>query len=651
MSRFYPPPQPFIGGAQPLAPRELSPGIPGQSVDNPPAVGPLDVDILHGIIRQWEPPPPMPTQLRVSAGVANVTLALTGVASTTAVGTMTGVAVNGFVPASRTWLAHVLRAWDKQPVILWQTGGIDLSTVSGALTGVSATGSPGTVTPSIGNDPPFRRSVLPAGVLAAWRELDYSLSFSTGMSQSVDNPPRQRSDTFYSILRQWEPAAPAPQQSRPIPIISAGSDVTLALTGVSSMTDVGTVIPGTSVGVTGVEATAAIGAVTASQPITGVETVDSVGALVPALNIALTNVSTTGPPGTVAPSTAPALTGIPATGTPGSVSGGQNCTGIDCTGSPGTASPSNSVALTGSASTTSTGTITPDSVVALTGVATTGSVGAVVPNLNIGLTSVATTCSVGDVSGSQNVTGVSTTCAIGTVTPNNSVALTGVQATGSLGSVSADGSINIIITGVETTGDVGTVIPNTDIAQTGTAASGFVGSVSGAQSITGTGCTGSPGTTAPSVSIALTGATTAAALGTVAPGTSAALTGTPVIGAVGTVLPSTAVALTSVSVTGAVGTVTVISGSTVALTGVETTCAVGDVKVQGAQPELARVTFVLKPLEDIVVTSDPRTVTAKIGAPSPRRDADTPPSRGSGEPEQPREIIVTTNPPDGHVRI
>jgi hypothetical protein len=50
----------FVGGSQPYAPRTLSPGIPGQSVDPPPPNEDEDVN-LAVIARAWQPPDPLPT--------------------------------------------------------------------------------------------------------------------------------------------------------------------------------------------------------------------------------------------------------------------------------------------------------------------------------------------------------------------------------------------------------------------------------------------------------------------------------------------------------------------------------------------------------------------------------------------------------------
>ena len=50
----------FAGAHQPHAPRRLSPGIPGQSIDNPPFVAKRKTAQLAQIAVSWEPPPPQP---------------------------------------------------------------------------------------------------------------------------------------------------------------------------------------------------------------------------------------------------------------------------------------------------------------------------------------------------------------------------------------------------------------------------------------------------------------------------------------------------------------------------------------------------------------------------------------------------------------
>lgn len=53
MGYFYPPPPPFIGGRQPHEPAKLAPQLTAVRVDNPPAMGGLDADILNVVLQSW----------------------------------------------------------------------------------------------------------------------------------------------------------------------------------------------------------------------------------------------------------------------------------------------------------------------------------------------------------------------------------------------------------------------------------------------------------------------------------------------------------------------------------------------------------------------------------------------------------------------
>lgn len=99
MGHFFPPPPPFMGGRQPYEPRKMSPGIPGQSVDNPPGLLVMSIVVPYygaepqrtrylpvsvtavqvdtppftqrhpfpNILVAWQPLPPMP-QMRMLLG-------------------------------------------------------------------------------------------------------------------------------------------------------------------------------------------------------------------------------------------------------------------------------------------------------------------------------------------------------------------------------------------------------------------------------------------------------------------------------------------------------------------------------------------------------------------------------------------------------
>lgn len=127
-------------------------------------------------------------------------------------------------------------------------------------------------------------------------------------------------------------------------------------------------------------------------------------------SVALTGVSGTSSVGSVSPAFDKALTGVSGTGSVGSVSPALSIalTGVSGTGSVGSVSPAFSIPLTGVAGTGTVGTVTPNTgvFVALTGVTGTGSVGSVAPEFSIGLTGVGATGSVGSLGFPVDASGV-----------------------------------------------------------------------------------------------------------------------------------------------------------------------------------------------------------------------------------------------------
>jgi Concanavalin A-like lectin/glucanases superfamily len=115
----------------------------------------------------------------------------------------------------------------------------------------------------------------------------------------------------------------------------------------------------------------------------------------------------------------------------------------------------------------------------------------------------------------------------------------------------------LALTGVSSTATVGTVGPARSVALTGNASTSAIGSVG------------------LSMSLALTGAAASGAAGTVGPGSSVGVTGVSGTGSVGSVGPGRSVPLTGAVATAAVGTISVNGNLTIALTGVAATAAVG----------------------------------------------------------------------------
>jgi hypothetical protein len=259
-------------------------------------------------LNPWRDFAPLPTRYWAAAAGGDVTTALTGVTGTGSLGTVT--------PA-----------------------------ISTALTGTSATGSLGTVTPGTSR----------------------ALTSNTGTGS--------------------------------VGTVTPGSSVALtATTGTGSL---GTVTPSISVALTGVAGTGTVGTVTADGDVTA----------------ALTGVTGTGSLGTVAPASSVALTGTTGTGSVGTVSASGGASGGDYIVIGGVyiliggdnvtlGEPDDGiVALTGVTGTGSTGTVSPAITIELTGVTGTGSVGTVTASVDGGTTTI-------------ELTGVSATGSVGTLVPD-----------------------------------------------------------------------------------------------------------------------------------------------------------------------------------------------------------------------------------------
>ena len=169
-------------------------------------------------------------------------------------------------------------------------------------------------------------------------------------------------------------------------------------TGLSATSSVGTITPADVVGVTGIEATSAIGSPTLD--ITSVEVLTAPSSLTASV-------------GSITPTEmVVGLTGQSAT----SSVGGIILDAIE-------------IGLTGQEATSSVGAITPADAVGLTGQAATSAVGAIVPEIGVPLT------------------GLSITSSVGAITPEDVVGLTGQEAISSVGGAAALGYADVDIDG------------------------------------------------------------------------------------------------------------------------------------------------------------------------------------------------------------
>lgn len=152
-----------------------------------------------------------------------------------------------------------------------------------------------------------------------------------------------------------------------------GSGTSVALTGVSSTGAVGSFSSARTLALTGVAAACAVGSMT---PVTGV-------------SVALTGVSATASVGSFGKAIARAITGVSATGGVGTLADGRSIglTGNQATGQVGSVAPRFSVPLTGVSASGQVGSLSPASgvTILLTGVSAAGQVGSLSLSFSIGL--------------------------------------------------------------------------------------------------------------------------------------------------------------------------------------------------------------------------------------------------------------------------
>jgi len=247
---------------------------------------------------------------------ADVTVALTGVSATGAVGT-----------------DAVLHDQAVTGVAATATVGTTAPSTTVAVTGNAATASVGSVTPSA--------SVSLTGVVAT------TSVGTTAPSTTVAVTGVEATGAVGTVTA------------------SIGGDITAPVTGVSSTGTVGTLAPSTTVATTGVSAAGAVGTVVPASlaTITGVVGTAAAGTLTPSTTVTVSGVAAAAAVGGVAPGTAVGLIGVAATGAVGTVTVSA---GSDL-----------SVAISGVAATGSIGNLAPSFTVSVSGVAATGSVGTV----------------------------------------------------------------------------------------------------------------------------------------------------------------------------------------------------------------------------------------------------------------------------------
>jgi hypothetical protein len=249
-------------------------------------------------------------------GGADVEVALTGVASTGAVGSVAPSTSKALTSASGTGAVGDLGVTKSGSLALTGVGGTGaVGTASPgaalALTSVTGTGAAGTSTPSSTAAVTGNVGTGAAGTVSPALALAVSGNAATGSVGDVTG--------------------------------SVSASGTEALTGVDATGDVGVATPSTTVALSGVSATGAVGSLAPAlaASLSGVGGTGSVGSFNPALALALSGLGSTGAIGSLAVTQAVALTGTAATGEEGDVG---TIVGGDVT-----------VALTGVSTTTSVG--------------------------------------------------------------------------------------------------------------------------------------------------------------------------------------------------------------------------------------------------------------------------------------------------------
>lgn len=525
-----------------------------------------------------------PPQLSIdyTSGGGNVTVGLTGVSATGQVGTVTPTRSIGMAGLSATaalgTLAVALTAALTGTPATTATGTVATGRTR-ALTGVSSTTAVGTVGQA--------RTVPTTGVAATGQV------GTLGTSATSAPGPWIKLRRHRAAMQRRQRAEPAPRRhQRPRAVLIPSADVSVALTGVSATGNTGALGKALSKALTGTAGTGQVGNVGASS----------------AGTVALTGVAATGATGTLGVTRAQALTGTAATTATGTVTATHTraLTGLAGTGAVGTVAPSRTVPLSGVSATGQAGAI------GAPAVSGTGPLlrlkrhraavqrrqraeaqterprvsrrrRALVYEDGYGIAGVEATGQVGTVGVSRTValTGVSATGQTGTLGRGTAKALAGVAGTGQVGTVTVAGGNTAALTGVAATTATGTVGASRTVALAGVAGTGQVGnlgaSAAGTASLSGVSATGQAGTLGSSRTVALTGVQATGAVGTMTTGSDVArsLTGVQAAGQAGTLAPAAARALTGTAASGQVGTLTAAPDRTLA--GVQAGTATGSV--------------------------------------------------------------------------
>lgn len=481
---------------------------------------------------------------------AGVTLALTGVAASGAPGTLTPVHSAALSGTESTASVGTLVAADAPTLsglaLTGAAGNLGTSTLTLGLSGVATSATAGSVVAS-----PSRALT---GV-AATSGLGALVVLPTGPRKS------RKIDEVHATAGRG----------------SVGVTHTVALTGVTASLSAGNlVVVGAGnvvVALTGVQATRGIGSVgvTRSRALTGAASSAAVGTLGTARSRALSGTQASGVLNTFGADHEQDLTLVPtgnvATGGVGTLGRSieVGLVGVQSVADPGTLlfvePPDIAVELSGVAGSAEVGTLAPDSAVPLTGEDLVGAVGDVAAEIELAL------------SGAESSAEVATLDWTLDFPDDVEIELVGVEAAASAGRIGILGFDTLI--GAQGAGALGEVTPERDtalsgsegLAEAGNVTAGIVVGLSGVElsatpgtlgstrevEVTGLAATGGAGGLA--LGLGLVGLESAGAVGTLAPESDAELSGVAATLDPGTLLPDTQTALAGVATIAVVGDV------------------------------------------------------------------------------------------------
>jgi fibronectin-binding autotransporter adhesin len=530
--------------------------------------------------------------IAVTEAATGLTLALTGVAATAAVGTL----------------------------------GPGLSK---ALTGNASTAAVGTVAPGISKAITGNAATAAVGALSPSLTIPLTGNAATGAAGTVTVSGSNVTLALTGVAATGAAGALGPSLSLGLTGAAASSAVgtvgpalSMALTGTAATASVGTVAPGTSRSLTGVASAAAVGslALSMSIPLTGAAAAGAVGSVAtsggtPTAAVALSRWKLDETSGTtladsIGSNTLTIGSGVTLNVTPpavltsstGAARGTTGCIGAkaSATGLPnGTASQSWSLWIKAVSNTPA------QAVFSLTNAAVTAGAGLVVSAGSIlileysGAATVvsATAPSTGNwhhVAWTYDATSTTSLLYVdgtqvgsatgGLVTSTTADVILGTTDSGTTSPFAGDVDDVRVFSGVLTAAQITRMAaggePNdTTLALTGVAATGAAGTVGPARAVALTGAASSSavGSLGVGMSVVLTGAAATGAAGTIGPGRSVGITGVGASSAVGSVTPAISIVLTGASAVGQLGTIGVNGNLTIALTGVSSTGAAGTV--------------------------------------------------------------------------